>query len=104
MKEKLLKIINHYGVSNQQRKLEEEVFELQEAIRSYEYNSILKAVTDKDIRMDRVKEHLEEETGDVLNVIYEFIEYYELDLDKITDSRIYKIDREIKRIENARNN
>lgn len=33
MKEKLLKIINHYGVNNQQRKLAEEHFELQEAIR-----------------------------------------------------------------------
>lgn len=32
MEEKLLKIINNYGVDNQQRKLAEEVFEFQEAV------------------------------------------------------------------------
>ena len=32
MYENLWKIIEHYGINNQQRKLEEEVFELQEAI------------------------------------------------------------------------
>ena len=36
MDEQLLKIINHYGINNQQRKLEEEIFELQEAITIYE--------------------------------------------------------------------
>ena len=32
MKNNLLKIINHYGISNQLKKLSEEIFELQEAI------------------------------------------------------------------------
>ena len=36
MEEDLLKIIEHFGVNNQQRKLQEEVFELNEAIINYE--------------------------------------------------------------------
>ena len=32
MKENLLQIINHYGIKSQQRKLQEEVFELQQGI------------------------------------------------------------------------
>ena len=36
MKSDLLKIINNYGVRHQLKKLNEEVFELMEAIRDYE--------------------------------------------------------------------
>ena len=36
MEKDLLKIIEHFGINNQQRKLQEEVFELQEAITTHE--------------------------------------------------------------------
>ena len=46
MEQKLKEIIDHYGVASQQKKLAEEVFELQEAIREYqdfyEANSVIK--------------------------------------------------------------
>lgn len=87
METKLLKIINHYGIDNQQRKLEEEVFEFQKAILQYEYEQV------------SVKDNIEEEVGDVLNVLYQFILYYKLDMNKITESRISKIDRTIGDIE-----
>ena len=38
MEKDLLKIIEHFGVNNQQRKLQEEVFELQEIILDYEFS------------------------------------------------------------------
>lgn len=90
MEDKLLKIINYYGVDNQQRKLEEEVFEVNKVITQIEYP----AIGHKPEQLKEMeKEHLEEEVGDVLNVLYQFILYYKLDMNKITNSRIYKADR-----------
>jgi len=93
MKEKLLKIINHFGVDHQQRKLEEEVFEVNKVITQIEYP----AIGHKPEQLKEMeKEHLEEEVGDVLNVLYQFIAYYELDLDNIFSSRVFKTDRTLK--------
>jgi len=92
MREELLKIINHYGVDNQQRKLEEEVFELQQAINTYE----LQKSVEYEIPLTEIigtKEHLEEEVGDVLNVLYQFIFYYDLDSNNIIKGRVSKIVR-----------
>ena len=96
MKNKLLAIINHYGVDNQQRKLEEEVFELNKAITQIEYPAIGHKPDDLK-KME--KGHIEEEVGDVLNVLHQFILYYDLDMDNICNSRIKKIDRTIGEIE-----
>lgn len=60
-----LKIINHFGVNNQQRKLQEEVFELQEAITKYE-NGI------------GHKEEIEEELVDVWLILRQFKVFYRL--------------------------
>lgn len=98
MEKKLLKIINHYGVDHQQRKLEEEVFELQQAINTYE----LQKSVEYEIPLNELiatKEHLEEEVGDVLNVIEQFVYKYELDRQRIIASRISKIDRTLGVIE-----
>lgn len=86
MEDKLLKIINYYGVDNQQRKLEEEVFELQQAISLERYGE-----DDKD--------HIIEEIGDVFNLLDQFVYYYELDVSKIVYSRMEKIDRTLGDIE-----
>ena len=90
MGEKLLKIINHFGVDNQQRKLEEEVFEFQKEIDIAEASRLVGISNDIS---QQSKEHLEEEAGDILNVLYQFILYYKLDVDKIHNSRLKKIDR-----------
>lgn len=90
MEKKLLKIINYYGVDHQQRKLEEEVFELNKAITQMEYPAI--GHKPDDLKMME-KCHIEEEVGDVLNVLYQFILYYDLDMNNITKGRVFKIDR-----------
>lgn len=99
MKDKLLKIINYYGVDNQQRKLEEEVFELQQAINTYELQKNKIPLSE----LIAIKEHLEEEVGDVLNVLEQFVYKYELDRQRIVISRITKIDRTLGDVENEDN-
>lgn len=97
MKDKLLQIINHYGINNQQRKLQEEVFELQEAITNYEdayeANQIYEG---NDYNIPKFIEHIEEELGDVLNILEEIQLFYGI---SNLDGRYSKIDRQLKRME-----
>lgn len=82
MEEELLKIINHYGINNQQRKLEEEVFELQEAITIYE----LKNSVQYEIPLTELiatKEHLTEECADVIVMLLQFMLYYDMNTDEL---------------------
>ena len=91
MKEELLKIINHYGINNQKRKLEEEVFELQEAITICE----LKNSVQYEIPLTELietKEHLTEECADVIVMLLQFILYYDIDTDELNKM----IDQKIK--------
>ena len=104
MNKDLLKIINYYGVNNQQKKLNEEVFELQEAI--YQYKAQKEACEFagcKKLHVDSCKEHITEEIADVFVILSQFIIYYdlnEIEIDKIAD---YKIKRQLERIENEMN-
>ena len=98
MKEKLLKIIQHYGPRHQQRKLQEEVGELLEAITIHE----LKKSVEYDIPLTEIigtKEHIIEEIGDVLNVVEQFMYYYEIDINDVIESKHKKVDRQLKRME-----
>ena len=95
MKTKLLEIINHYGIDNQQRKLEEEIFELQQAITRYD--------TDEwDI--SEMREHIEEEVADVCVLLMQFCNYYKLNVGNIGQIINKKIDRQLERIKNETNN
>lgn len=95
MKTKLLEIINHYGIDNQQRKLEEEIFELQQAITRYD--------TDEwDI--SKMREHIEEEVADVCVLLMQFCNYYKLNVGNIGQIINKKIDRQLERIKNETDN
>ena len=85
MKEKLLRIINNYGLNHQQRKLEEEVYELQEAI----------------IKGDD-KEHIAEELADVCVLLMQITNYLKIDVPSIDKIMEMKIDRQIERIKNEK--
>ena len=91
--EELLKIIKHYGINNQQRKLEEEVFELQEAITAYENDY-------EGLNMGNDTNHIAEEIADVAVLLNQFIDYYDLDSEKIQEIANYKIRRQLERIKN----
>ena len=107
-KKKLLKIINHYGVNNQQRKLTEEVFELQEAITLHE-----KELDNFDINTDLNnalilgilqigKDNITEEIADVLNMLEQFMYYYDSDIQDVIEIKHQKIHRQLERIEKER--
>ena len=87
MKNKLLKIINHYGIENQLRKFNEENFELIEAIIN----------TDK---FSTYINNIEEEIADNLVLLSQFILYFDIDLDEIEKIFNKKVNRQIERIKN----
>lgn len=93
MKEKLLSIINHYGIKHQQRKLAEEVFELQEAITEEQCEG-----SDYDYS-EMHKNHIAEELTDVIVLVSQIKEYYgisDAQLGKIMDFKVYRTLERIK--------
>lgn len=97
MKDDLLKIISFYGVLPQLKHFNSEVFELNEAIIAKEimYNS-----SDTTNSMDKFNlEHIVEEIADVLNMVEQFMYYYDIDIKDVIEIKHQKIDRTISRIE-----
>ena len=98
MKEDFLKIIEHFGINNQQRKLQEEIFELQEAITTHE----LKKSVEYEIPLTEIigtKEHIIEEIADVCVILRQFMEIYNITQDEISERMANKINRTLERIE-----
>ena len=96
--EKLLKIINNYGVDIQQRKLAEEVWELQEAITTHE----LKKSVEYEIPLAEVigtKENIAQELADVMVLIEQFKLYYGITAEEIVKIFWEKVDRTLERME-----
>lgn len=81
--DKYQKIIEHYGVNNQLKKLTEEVYELQESI--LEQHNI---------------EHILEEYADVEVILEQIKQYFKLDDEKIELIKDYKVARQLYRIRN----
>ena len=88
-KNKLKAIFNKHGVSNQLKKLGEEVFELQESIINY----IDCGYIDGTERLN----HITEEFADVMVVLNQIKEVYKLDEDEIMNIMKLKIDRQCER-------
>ena len=97
MKEKLLRIINHYEVNNQLKKLNEEVFELIEAIRDYEEDYI-RVDCDENMVLSVFEENIEEEFADVMVLLSQIKHYYNLDSKRLKKIMDYKINRQLERI------
>ena len=98
MKEKLLKIIKHYGVSSQLKHLYTEMYEFTEAV--FEYEGF------KDDYMydeEQYKNHIQEEFADLMVMLEQFKAYYNLNNKDIMETMNYKIERQLKRIEKENN-
>lgn len=105
MKSKLLEIINHYGIDNQQRVIEEELFELQKAIIEYECFKLANEKSGMELfDLKALKEHIEEEVADVCVPLQQFCNKYKLNVPKIGDIQWEKVDRQLERIKNETNN
>lgn len=100
MKDKLLEIINNYGVP-QLKYFQSKVFEFNEAI--IKYNEALSSIDTTKVRIDYLKEHIAEEFADVMVMLEQFKAYYELDNQEIMDIMEYKINRQIDRINKGEN-
>lgn len=96
MKEYLLEIINEFGVNNQQRKLQEEIFELQEAITINEISEIKGYEIDGE--ENNYKRLILEEMADVMVILNQFIAYYEIPHKELRNMCKKKINRTLKRI------
>lgn len=96
MEEKLLKIINHYGVMPQLKYFQSEVFELNEAIIRHENlpDGILGHTKNE------YKNHIAEEIADVMVMLEQFKLYYGITSEEITKIFWSKVDRQLGRIEN----
>lgn len=100
MEKDLLKIIEHFGVNNQQRKLQEEVFELQEAITTHE----LKKSVEYEIPLTEIigtKEHIIEELADIMLLLEQFKIHYGISNEEITKIFWEKVNRTLERIESG---
>lgn len=95
MKEDLLKIINHYGINKQLKYIHTEYYELDEAIWDY--------IT-RDENMYRDREHIGEEIADILVMLKQIQYYYDISDEDIENVMKSKIARQLKRIENEKNN
>ncbi len=97
-KEKLLKIINHYGVIPQLKYFQSEVFELNEAI----INRELKDTVEYEIPLTEIigaKDHIAEEIADVMVMLEQFKLYYGISSEEIINIFWSKVDRQLKRME-----
>lgn len=83
-----LAIINHYGPQHQKRIFSGEADELRDAITEVE-------LRDQDYICERHEEMLIDEVADNLVMLLEFIQYYDLSIDKINDRVDYKLNRQI---------
>lgn len=95
MKEDLLKIIDHYGLSKQLKYIHSEYFELDEAIFDY-------MTRDENMYQDR--EHIAEEIADIMVMLKQFQYYYTISDEEIEKIMQYKIKRQLERIEKENEN
>ena len=92
MKEKILRIVNHYGLINQLKKLNEEVYELIEAETEAYY-------TLNTTNYEKLIDHILEEYADVLHVLEQHRLYWELSLEDVKEILKYKVERTNKGID-----
>ena len=102
MKDDLLKIISTYGVLPQLKQFNEEAYELIEAIIAKE---IMYQSSDTTNSMDKFNlEHIVEEIADVLNMVEQFMCYYDIDIRDVIEIKHQKINRQLERIKNEKDN
>jgi uncharacterized protein YabN with tetrapyrrole methylase and pyrophosphatase domain len=98
MKEKLLTIINHYGIDKQLKYIHSEYFELDEAILDYEKSGWDFDYEDAEELEKKYATHIAEEIADVMVMLEQFQHYYNIKTEDILKIMNEKIDRQLERI------
>lgn len=88
MKGNLLKIVTHYGLENQKRKLVEEVYELLDALAELNYSSM-----NFSNNLQKMLEHVTEEIADVQVMLEQIKVYWSIKPEDIQRVMEYKINR-----------
>lgn len=91
-----LDIIEYFGVRNQMKKLNEECFEFLEAVDNYE-DELQVHLTDK-VGENMLRDHVIEEMGDVLTILTQFIQKYEISQEELDPYMDFKLQRTLDRI------
>lgn len=98
--QRYLDIINHFGLRSQMKKLNEETYELLEAIDSYE-DAVLDSNVNEFYTTDELnifRNHIIEELSDVLILLTQFIATYDIKQSEVDGWMDYKLDRTEERI------
>lgn len=98
MESEYLEIFNHFGVRTQMKKLNEECYELLEAIDLYED---VKGDYSQPEALFMFRQHVIEEMGDLLNVLKGFAFKYKILENEIAYSMSKKVDRTLERIKSG---
>lgn len=94
--EKAKRIVEYYGIIEQLKYWQSEVFELVQAILEFEFYW----ENDTDIHeMQKYMDHIVEEIADNNVFILQFMQHYGIKKELIDEIMEYKIDRQLKRIE-----
>ena len=91
-----LDVIEYFGVRNQMKKLNEECFEFLEAVDNYE-DELAFHLTDK-VGENMLRDHVIEEMGDILTILTQFIEKYEILQEELDHYMDFKLQRTLDRI------
>ena len=101
MREDLLKIVNHYGLKHQLKYIHSEYYELDEAIINCNtFDEFAQAdMHVYDNNRQYFRKHIAEELSDCFVMLKQFQYYYEIEDKDIERIMKYKIDRQLKRID-----
>ena len=99
MKDKLLQIINHYGINKQLKYIHSEYYELDEAIINTEDCKAFDESEGVGYNEKICKKYITEELADVMVMLKQFQYYYGITDKEIENIMNYKIDRQLERIE-----
>lgn len=92
-----LEIIKHYGVRKQLKYFQTEIYELIEAVLSYEDRKKLTYSID-DTFKEVLKKDIAEEIADVQVMLNQFKAFYRIKDEDVEEVMKYKIDRQLERI------
>lgn len=95
-KENVLRVVNHFGVRHQAKKLNEECSELLEAVVDYENG---KYYMEEEKALQSYREHVVEELADCVFVLEQIASFYNVVPTELYDQLGFKVNRTIKIVE-----
>lgn len=108
MHKKIRYILNYFGIKNQLKKINEEVFELNEAAIEYINKGAIETVCENisyvmanllNVEHTDYKKNIKEELADVYLMLKQIQLYFDISEEELQKNIEYKVNRTIKRIE-----